>query len=621
MKGDGKLEMFLNEIPYMTSLHHHLHRQNNHRLLSSVSPNSSCSSSIGLSSSEDGFSPSLTPFDETIYRTPSTQDSRPVKTSNELMLDEYGLSEYLYRMRIGDEHKDFHTDPYKFGLGNRSLDGIRPRNSENYCPVVGFNGNVHDHEGFQRLVRGHSTSFDDDRKATLLCLPQGYNIGNSMGPCLTRNQSNVPYSDSSCYKDRIDYHMEQTERRRRGFCNDGVQSRTPSMSRSYLNDDFYCSQQCGDPILNPLNSPKLYPNLALSVENPIYNGSMLKQKTRAIPNGNQPPSLLPNWREKLAEPHIRSKLGGICENGLSPRSSSTLLPQATYSSLAEFQGFIYFIAKDQHGCRFLQRIFEEGTHQEVQIIFNEIIDHVVELMTNPLGNYLMQKLLDVCSEEQRMQLVLMVTEEPRELVRISLNTHGTRVVQKLIETLKTRQQILLVMSALKPHFLDLINDLNGNHVVQRCLQCFSKEDSKFIFDAAAKFCVDIAIHRHGCCVLNRCLALSTGKHREKLAAEIAANALLLAQDAFGNYVIQYIIELNIPSAIACLITQFEGHYVYLSMQKFGSHVVEKCLKCLEESQSRIIHELLSVPHFEQLLQDPFANYVIQSALRITQVWN
>ena len=68
-----------------------------------------------------------------------------------------------------------------------------------------------------------------------------------------------------------------------------------------------------------------------------------------------------------------------------------------------------------------------------------------------------------------------------------------------------------------------------------------------------------------------------------------------------------------------LISQFKGNYVPLSMQKFSSHVVEKCLKHFEETRPRIIRELLSVSHFEQLLQDPYANYVIQSALAVTKV--
>lgn len=55
---------------------------------------------------------------------------------------------------------------------------------------------------------------------------------------------------------------------------------------------------------------------------------------------------------------------------------------------------------------------------------------------------------------------------------------STRSVQKLIETVKTRHQISLVVSALEVGFLDLIKDLNGNHVVQRCLQCLSNDDNK-----------------------------------------------------------------------------------------------------------------------------------------------
>ncbi|XP_019200088.1 PREDICTED: putative pumilio homolog 7, chloroplastic isoform X2 [Ipomoea nil] len=56
---------------------------------------------------------------------------------------------------------------------------------------------------------------------------------------------------------------------------------------------------------------------------------------------------------------------------------------------------------------------------------------------------------------------------------------------------------------------------------------------QFIFVAAAKYCVDIATHQHGCCVIQRCIAHATREYRENLVAEISANGLLLAQDVFG----------------------------------------------------------------------------------------
>ncbi|KAJ4874513.1 hypothetical protein Rs2_39531 [Raphanus sativus] len=299
-------------------------------------------------------------------------------------------------------------------------------------------------------------------------------------------------------------------------------------------------------------------------------------------------------------------------------NNNTEICHTSLPNVCDIQGYVYLMAKDQHGCRFLQRIFDEGTPVDAMIIFNEVISHVVELMMDPFGNYLMQKLLDVCTEEQRTQIVLVATAEPGQLIRISLNAYGTRVVQRLVETIRTGKQVSMVKSALRPGFLDLIKDLNGNHVIQRCLQCLGTEDNKFIFDAATKFCTEIATHRHGCCVLQKCIAYSMRQQREKLIAEISRNSLLLAQDPFGNYAVQFVIELRIPSAVAMMLAQLKGHYVQLSMQKFSSHMVERCLMHCPESRPQIVRELVSVPHFDHLLQDPYANFVIQAALAATK---
>jgi len=125
-----------------------------------------------------------------------------------------------------------------------------------------------------------------------------------------------------------------------------------------------------------------------------------------------------------SELDIQQQVVGACENPRSSRTGSPFALQPKYNSLSEARGCIYLMAKDQNGGRFLQRMFDEGRMEDIQMIFNEIIGHVVELMMSPFGNYLIQKLLDVCSEEQRLQIILMVIQEPGQLVRISLNTHG-----------------------------------------------------------------------------------------------------------------------------------------------------------------------------------------------------
>lgn len=87
-----------------------------------------------------------------------------------------------------------------------------------------------------------------------------------------------------------------------------------------------------------------------------------------------------------------------------------------------------------------------------------------------------------------------------------------------------------------------------------------------------------------------------------------------------NYVVQVALEFGITSASASLASQLTGHYADLSTDKCSSNVVEKCLIFFsQEDRNKIVRELLQVPQFEQLLQHPYANYVIQAALVNTEV--
>ncbi|KAF2588067.1 hypothetical protein F2Q70_00038686 [Brassica cretica] len=73
---------------------------------------------------------------------------------------------------------------------------------------------------------------------------------------------------------------------------------------------------------------------------------------------------------------------------------------------------------------------------------------------------------------------------------------------------------------------------------------------RFVLEVATKYCAEIAAHRHGCCVLQCCVANIVALQRDRLVDEISRNALQLSQDSFGNYVVQYIIVQNVPATPA-----------------------------------------------------------------------
>ncbi|CAA2965405.1 pumilio homolog 8, chloroplastic [Olea europaea subsp. europaea] len=489
-------------------------------------------------------------------------------------VDGRSLSSNFSKMYISNEREDASVLPNGFQFRDQSVDGPIRMNFENFWASDNYRRGFSEYRGFNASLPRNPMNFDGEMVSALAAMLPYSKMGNLFGSRYSPGASEGLFARTEYGNSDKSPQFYNNNASAGNYFPMGISTSRPSSTLrrpSFVDSSYYASQNGTNLIQDrgPFHSPNM---LRLAHLIPQFNVENLLHYQLPAPNGRNRLPL--HFREPqrgveafagdeslflqedglnnainrgCSRPKFKNTLGFMHESGTgkaqeiagaqeSGRTAKMHCPfslPSKCSSLTEAQGYIYHMAKDQHGCRFLQQIFDEGTPQDVQIIFSEIVDHAAELMTNPFGNYLMQKLLDVCNEEQSTQILLRVTEVPGDLVRISLNTHGTRVVQKLIESLKTRQQILLVISALEPGFLALIKDLNGNHVVQRCLQCFTNEDSKFIFVAAATYCVDIATHQHGCCVLQRCISHSTGEHWENLVAEISANGLLLAQDAYG----------------------------------------------------------------------------------------
>lgn len=230
------------------------------------------------------------------------------------------------------------------------------------------------------------------------------------------------------------------------------------------------------------------------------------------------------------------------------------------------------LCKDQHGCRYLQKQIEGRNLDIVRKIFEATKDHVVDLMQDPFANYLCQKMYEFCNDEQRTALV---HNAAPQMVKIALNQHGTRALQKMIEYVSTAEQINIIIEALRHNVVTLIQDLNGNHVIQKCLNHLGSKDSQFIFEAVGAACIVVGTHRHGCCVLQRCIDHASGDQRAALIGSITANAYSLVQDPFGNYVVQYILDLQDDQFTVPMCAAFRGNVPMLSKQKFSSNVVEK----------------------------------------------
>ncbi|ELP84730.1 meiotic coiled-coil protein, putative [Entamoeba invadens IP1] len=270
------------------------------------------------------------------------------------------------------------------------------------------------------------------------------------------------------------------------------------------------------------------------------------------------------------------------------------------------------MCRDQVGCRFLQQQLEEGNTGTLEYIYQQIVPLLDSLMIDPFGNYLCQKLIEVVKPDQRVEIIEEIGDK---IHTISRNIYGTRSVQKLINSASSKNEVNLIRKYLEPYVINLIFDINGNHVIQECLKVFDKPENSFIFDAILENgnLVRVSSHKHGCCVVQRCIDNGNEEQLSSLVNDIVKYSLALVKDAFGNYVVQYVLGIEGVSVRVtnCIIENL----IELSMQKFSSNVIEKLVATGNCKVKEIIFEqFLKFKDVAILLQDSFANYVIQTCL-------
>ena len=59
----------------------------------------------------------------------------------------------------------------------------------------------------------------------------------------------------------------------------------------------------------------------------------------------------------------------------------------------------------RHGCCVVQRCLDSAPKKYRDMMLDAIVNSAVMLIRDPFGNYVFQMLLQVCSEEQRAQIV------------------------------------------------------------------------------------------------------------------------------------------------------------------------------------------------------------------------
>ncbi|KAE9615041.1 hypothetical protein Lal_00048068 [Lupinus albus] len=284
--------------------------------------------------------------------------------------------------------------------------------------------------------------------------------------------------------------------------------------------------------------------------------------------------------------------------------------------LSEIAGHVVEFSADQYGSRFIQQKLETASTDEINMVFNEIMSQALSLMTDVFGNYVIQKFFEHGTEAQIRELADQLTGH---VLTLSLQMYGCRVIQKAVEVVAVDQQTKMV-AELDGHIMRCVRDQNGNHVIQKCIECVPEDAIHFIVSTFFDQVVTLSTHPYGCRVIQRVLEYCHDpKTQQIMMDQILQSVRMLAQDQYGNYVVQHVLEHGKPHERTAIINELTGEIVQMSQQKFASNVIEKCLSFGTPAERQaIVDEMLASTNenepLQVLMKDQFANYVVQKVL-------
>ncbi|KTW28689.1 uncharacterized protein T551_02539 [Pneumocystis jirovecii RU7] len=268
----------------------------------------------------------------------------------------------------------------------------------------------------------------------------------------------------------------------------------------------------------------------------------------------------------------------------------------------------------------IRKKFETGgyTQKEIDEIAYDMIDEVSELSSDYIGNTIVQKLFEHCSEKMKEKLL---KEIAPHLSGIGIHKNGTWAAQKIIDLAKTETQINDIIEHLSPYIPLLFLDQFGNYVVQCCLK-FEAPMNNFIIEIMAERCWEISQGRFGARAMRACLESNhvTKEQQRYLAVVITLESHRLATNPNGIILLTWLLDSPaFPSKYRMLAMQFVHYIVYLCTHKLASSIILRIVSQKTDSDARkILLNALFFSYNGQILNEVLSeeNYGVNTIFKI-----
>ena len=249
----------------------------------------------------------------------------------------------------------------------------------------------------------------------------------------------------------------------------------------------------------------------------------------------------------------------------------------------------------------LQKILMESSSETIESIVKELKGEYRKIISDKNGNYFCSDLFKICTQKDR---ILILEELSPYLSEDCINHFGTYPIRTLVDCSNSEAEYNLILYSFndynKLRFASL--DPYGNFIIQKIITKIPehfRKDFNYIFTS---FIGLASKRKYGIITAEKFLDYTKDKNIIGRILNIIKNDFkIFAEDQYGNYLIQYILEkwADRPEGkeIKDLVLQ---NFKNMSQKKYSSFICELIIKLLSEDEKMQLIKTLDLNEFKNM---------------------
>lgn len=196
------------------------------------------------------------------------------------------------------------------------------------------------------------------------------------------------------------------------------------------------------------------------------------------------------------------------------------------------------------GCRIVQKAIEVLPLEQQQALIGELSeDDVVDMMTNDMGNHVLQRMIQSVRPTSEVDFIVRLASQ--SVIELCMDVNGCRIIQRLLEFMPRAQIKAPIVDVILSHVTQLTPTDYGNYVIVNIMEKGQEDEKARVVDAIKDDVIKYSLNKLGSNVVESCLSHAPAALKLQILDRIIGVQVMdgelslvrMIENDYANYVI------------------------------------------------------------------------------------